>query len=234
MFEYPWNVIIVCFLFLFFWVLNNNRFQILRLKKFSRPPKTVSPENSPDLLKKRPATMPSPFIFEPLVYFSEMGFQKIPDAPENDPAALVETFFQTLRANENYCVSGGSILLTRDYQKKIVEILMEVSANFSEELRIADLRISGHSYHCACRMVWGDGECECGDYPEAHLKTIPVERILQLSILNMLCDDSLSVSDLRGSEVRAVKMLRYIRQCGYDIFKRVETGRHTCEDRESL
>lgn len=20
----------------------------------------------------------------------------------------------------------------------------------------------GHSYHCAARMVWGDGECECG------------------------------------------------------------------------
>ena len=21
---------------------------------------------------------------------------------------------------------------------------------------------AGHSYHCACRMIWGDGECECG------------------------------------------------------------------------
>lgn len=19
----------------------------------------------------------------------------------------------------------------------------------------------GHTYHCACRLVWGDGECEC-------------------------------------------------------------------------
>jgi len=19
----------------------------------------------------------------------------------------------------------------------------------------------GHAYHCACRLVWGDGECEC-------------------------------------------------------------------------
>lgn len=20
----------------------------------------------------------------------------------------------------------------------------------------------GHTYHCACRLVWGDGQCECG------------------------------------------------------------------------
>jgi len=20
----------------------------------------------------------------------------------------------------------------------------------------------GHTYHCSCRLVWGDGECECG------------------------------------------------------------------------
>jgi uncharacterized protein YcfJ len=24
------------------------------------------------------------------------------------------------------------------------------------------LESRGHSYHCASRMVWGDGECECG------------------------------------------------------------------------
>lgn len=23
---------------------------------------------------------------------------------------------------------------------------------------------SGHSHHCACRLVWGDGECECSLY----------------------------------------------------------------------
>ena len=22
----------------------------------------------------------------------------------------------------------------------------------------------GHSHHCACRQVWGDGECECDMY----------------------------------------------------------------------
>lgn len=21
----------------------------------------------------------------------------------------------------------------------------------------------GHTYRCACRQVWGDGECECGE-----------------------------------------------------------------------
>lgn len=26
---------------------------------------------------------------------------------------------------------------------------------------IAKLMDEGHVYHCACRMVWGDGECEC-------------------------------------------------------------------------
>lgn len=26
---------------------------------------------------------------------------------------------------------------------------------------VARLMDAGHTYHCACRMVWGDGECEC-------------------------------------------------------------------------
>ena len=27
--------------------------------------------------------------------------------------------------------------------------------------RIDEFIIKGHSDHCACRLVWGDGECEC-------------------------------------------------------------------------
>ena len=27
---------------------------------------------------------------------------------------------------------------------------------------ISDLIESGHTEHCAARLVWGDGECECG------------------------------------------------------------------------
>ena len=26
----------------------------------------------------------------------------------------------------------------------------------------------GHSYHCACRIVWGDGECECNEYEKGY------------------------------------------------------------------
>ena len=26
---------------------------------------------------------------------------------------------------------------------------------------IAHWQTKGHIYHCACRLVWGDGECEC-------------------------------------------------------------------------
>ena len=28
--------------------------------------------------------------------------------------------------------------------------------------QIQKLMSAGHKKHCACRMVWGDGECECG------------------------------------------------------------------------
>lgn len=30
-----------------------------------------------------------------------------------------------------------------------------------EEELISELQRKGHTYHCACRLVWGDGECEC-------------------------------------------------------------------------
>lgn len=28
-------------------------------------------------------------------------------------------------------------------------------------IEIEKLETKGHSYHCSCRQVWGDGECEC-------------------------------------------------------------------------
>ena len=31
----------------------------------------------------------------------------------------------------------------------------------ADQKRIEDLTAQGHSYHCSCRIVWGDGECEC-------------------------------------------------------------------------
>lgn len=30
--------------------------------------------------------------------------------------------------------------------------------------RIREFQAKGHSHHCACRQVWGDGECECDLY----------------------------------------------------------------------
>ena len=27
--------------------------------------------------------------------------------------------------------------------------------------KIKEIQTKGHSHHCACRQVWGDGECEC-------------------------------------------------------------------------
>lgn len=28
--------------------------------------------------------------------------------------------------------------------------------------KINELMKDGHSYQCACRMIWVDGKCECG------------------------------------------------------------------------
>lgn len=40
--------------------------------------------------------------------------------------------------------------------------MLDEQTTSQEELqRIADLEEAGHTYHCACRMVYGDGECEC-------------------------------------------------------------------------
>lgn len=36
--------------------------------------------------------------------------------------------------------------------------------NRKDQERIIDLMGRGHPHHCACRQVWGDGECECDLY----------------------------------------------------------------------
>jgi len=43
--------------------------------------------------------------------------------------------------------------------------------------RIKELRNDGHTRHCACRLVWGDGECECGKHGRSREER--VNRILQ-------------------------------------------------------
>ena len=34
--------------------------------------------------------------------------------------------------------------------------------------RIKQIQKDGHPYHCACRQVWGDGECECYLYQKGY------------------------------------------------------------------
>ena len=34
--------------------------------------------------------------------------------------------------------------------------------------RIEQLKEEGHGEHCACRQVWGDGECECDLYGKGY------------------------------------------------------------------
>ena len=38
---------------------------------------------------------------------------------------------------------------------------IEEADNLKEIKRLQE---NGHSQHCACRIVWGDGECECELY----------------------------------------------------------------------
>jgi len=42
-----------------------------------------------------------------------------------------------------------------DRVKTNIELLQE------DEDEITRLERDGHTYHCACRIVWGDGQCEC-------------------------------------------------------------------------
>lgn len=40
---------------------------------------------------------------------------------------------------------------------------------YKEELkRIDEIVANGHPEHCACRQVWGDGECECDLYKQGY------------------------------------------------------------------
>jgi len=38
---------------------------------------------------------------------------------------------------------------------------MENEEDERENARILSLQKEGHTFHCACRQVMGDGECEC-------------------------------------------------------------------------
>ena len=36
------------------------------------------------------------------------------------------------------------------------------------ESAIDEIQSKGHPHHCACRQVWGDGECECDLYKQGY------------------------------------------------------------------
>ena len=38
--------------------------------------------------------------------------------------------------------------------------------NREDQTSLKLLQEAGHTRHCACRIVWGDGECECGKRSE--------------------------------------------------------------------
>lgn len=38
----------------------------------------------------------------------------------------------------------------------------------ADQKRIKELEAEGHNSHCACRQVWGDGECECNLYAKGY------------------------------------------------------------------
>lgn len=38
-----------------------------------------------------------------------------------------------------------------------------VKQNREDSESLKALQEAGHTRHCACRIVWGDGECECGN-----------------------------------------------------------------------
>lgn len=67
----------------------------------------------------------------------------------------------------------------KDYVKWLREQGLEEEAEQFEEdkKKVKEIQEKGHEYHCACRQIWGDGECECDLYkrgydPFAWLKRI--------------------------------------------------------------
>lgn len=51
-----------------------------------------------------------------------------------------------------------------------------------DSARIRRIEGQGHTYHCACRLVWGDGKCECGGDKEVFTPASQVIEELKLLI----------------------------------------------------
>jgi len=49
------------------------------------------------------------------------------------------------------------------------ELWKQWEADQAGNLReIEELQKQGHPHHCACRQVWGDGQCECDLYKQGY------------------------------------------------------------------
>ena len=42
-----------------------------------------------------------------------------------------------------------------------IEQMVQTEDTIWDKEEIKRLVVEGHTYHCACRIVWGDGQCEC-------------------------------------------------------------------------
>ena len=61
-----------------------------------------------------------------------------------------KAFKPVYRKPENYCDKCND------------ELWAEWEIEHADELTsIDELKTKGHSRHCACRIIWGDGECTC-------------------------------------------------------------------------
>ena len=54
--------------------------------------------------------------------------------------------------------------------RKVVRKAFGLDFDDDQIASIEQLVEEGHPYHCACRQVWGDGECECGMYEKGLCK----------------------------------------------------------------
>ena len=62
------------------------------------------------------------------------------------------------RTHLSYYCDKCSDLMWGDWEKEHASELKEIDRIIA----------GGHSRHCACRQVWGDGECECDLYKRGY------------------------------------------------------------------
>ena len=59
------------------------------------------------------------------------------------------------------CHPEGLTFILSNRVKKLLSEEIESAELIDDKREIDRLVKAGHTYNCACRIVWGDGECEC-------------------------------------------------------------------------